>query len=146
MINVQRRTPQPSILLMLILATIYMCLGDIKSVLGAYSFFKAGGECVAIAGIFIIRRRHPINGNTFKVHWLFPAIYVVFFLLLSVTAIVFDSRKFLPPLFFMLLGVPFYYMSKSRWWQRGHLATVNKWITLICHRLLLCEHANKDVV
>ncbi|XP_046565787.1 asc-type amino acid transporter 1-like [Haliotis rubra] len=129
-----------------ILTAIYLCLGDVKSVLGAYSFFKAGGECVAIAGIFIIRRRHPATVNTYKVHWLFPVIYVVFFLVLSVTAITFDPRLYLPIFCITLLGVPLYFLSRSRWWQMGYLARVNEWITLICHRLLLCEHASQTVV
>ncbi|XP_046565776.1 Y+L amino acid transporter 2-like [Haliotis rubra] len=146
MINVHRRTPQPAILVMFILATIYMCLGDIKTVLGAYSFFKSGGECLAVAGIFIIRRRHPAKDNTYQVNWLFPVIYVVFFLVLSVTAITFDPRLYLPTFCVSLLGVPLYFLSRSRWWQMGYLARVNKWITLLCHRILLCEPASPDVV
>ncbi|XP_067678527.1 Y+L amino acid transporter 2-like [Haliotis asinina] len=146
MINVHRRTPQPAILVMFILATIYMCLADIKTVLGAYSFFKSGGECLAVAGIFSIRRRHPAKNSTYQVHWLFPVIYVVFFLVLSVTAIAFDPRMYLPTLCVTVSGIPLYVLSKSRLRQMGYLSCVNKWITLLCHRLLLCEHASPDVV
>ncbi|XP_046358073.2 Y+L amino acid transporter 2-like [Haliotis rufescens] len=124
MISVRRRTPQPSIIALFVLATIFVCLGDVKSVLGAYAFFKAGGECLAVSGIFFIRRKHPANDTTYKVHWLFPCIYVMAFLVLSLTAVVNDSGKFLTPFIIMMLAVPLYYMSRSGWWRRGHLTTV----------------------
>ncbi|XP_067678691.1 Y+L amino acid transporter 2-like [Haliotis asinina] len=146
MINIQRRTPQPSIIVLFVVSTIYMCLGDIKTVLGAYAFCKAGGECAAIAGMFVIRRKHPDNGNTYKVYWWIPFIYIVFFLLLSATAIAFEPWKYIPSFFVILTGVPLYCMSRSRRWQQGHLATINsKWITHLFHRLLLCQHASENI-
>ncbi|XP_048255367.1 large neutral amino acids transporter small subunit 1-like [Haliotis rufescens] len=144
MVNVQRRTPQPSIITLFLVAVLVMCLGDVRSVIGAYSFFKAGGEFLGVLGMFRIRRKHPATKQTYKVHWLFPVIYVVFFLALSITAVVYDPRTYLVPFLIMLLGVPLYYMSRSRWWQSGHLATFNRWIIMICHRLLLCEHASQE--
>ncbi|XP_046576709.1 b(0,+)-type amino acid transporter 1-like isoform X2 [Haliotis rubra] len=146
MISVPRGTPQPSIIALFLITTIFVCLGDVKSVLGAYAFYKAGGECLAVSGIALIRRAHPDTDKTYKVHWLFPCIYVLAFLVLSVTAVVNDAGKYLPPFVLMLLGVPLYYMSRSRWWKQGRLTTVNKWVTLLCHRLLLCEHATQLVL
>ncbi|XP_071119447.1 Y+L amino acid transporter 2-like [Haliotis cracherodii] len=145
MINVRRRTPQPSIIALFILTTVFMCLGDVKSVLGAYVFFRVGGECLAVSGFFFIRRKHAAADTTYKTHWVFPGIYVVSIVMLSVTAVVDDPGKFLPPFVIILMSVPLYYMSRSRWWKRLHLTTVNKRITLICHRLLLCEHASQRI-
>ncbi|XP_046554317.1 Y+L amino acid transporter 2-like isoform X1 [Haliotis rubra] len=125
MVNVQRRTPQPSIITLFVVAIILMCLGDVRSVLGAYSFFKAGGEFLGVLGIFRIRRKHPATKQTYKVHWVFPVTYVVFFLVLSITAVVYEPGTYIVPFCIMLLGVPLYYLSRSRWGQRGHLATLN---------------------
>lgn len=44
-----------------------MCLGDVRSVIGAYSFFKAGGEFLGVLGVFRIRRKHPATKQTYKV-------------------------------------------------------------------------------
>ncbi|XP_067678965.1 Y+L amino acid transporter 2-like [Haliotis asinina] len=145
MISVQRGTPQPSIIALFLVTAAFLCLGDIKSVLGAYVFYRVGGECLAVSGIFFIRKKHTANDNTYKTHWVFPGIYVVSILALSVTAIVEKPARFFPPFVIMLMSVPLYYMSRSQSWKRFHLTRVNDWITLVCHRLLLCEHACQHV-
>ncbi|XP_046585102.1 Y+L amino acid transporter 1-like [Haliotis rubra] len=118
MISVQRGSPQPSIIALFLVTAVFLCLGDIKSVLGAYVFYRVGGECLAISGIFFIRKKHTANDNTYKTHWVFPAVYVVSILALSVTAVVEDPDRFFPPLVIMLMSVPIYFMSRSHLWKR----------------------------
>ncbi|XP_046554323.1 uncharacterized protein LOC124263698 isoform X2 [Haliotis rubra] len=91
-----------------------------------------------------VQRRTPQPSIFTLVHWVFPVTYVVFFLVLSITAVVYEPGTYIVPFCIMLLGVPLYYLSRSRWGQRGHLATLNRWITIICHRLLLREHACQE--
>ena len=48
-------------------ASVVVLLGDITSVLGAYSFFRAFGETAAILGIFKLRRKFPSSADTYVV-------------------------------------------------------------------------------
>ncbi|XP_046544810.1 asc-type amino acid transporter 1-like [Haliotis rubra] len=125
MVNAERKTPMPTVLLVFAFSLVIVCLGDVKSIIGTYSFVRALPEAVAIVGILRLRRKFPDSHDLYKVPLVFPIIFVVFFFTLSLTAIAYQPVKFLVPLAIVLLAVPVYIVSGSAWWQNGPSVSFN---------------------
>ncbi|XP_067678523.1 large neutral amino acids transporter small subunit 1-like [Haliotis asinina] len=142
MVNAERKTPMPTVLLVFAFSLVFLCLGDVKSIIGTYSFVRALPEAVAIVGILRLRRKFPDSHDVYKVPLVIPVIFVVFFFTLSLTAIAYQPVKFLVPLAFVLLAVPVYFISDSAWWHNGPSISFNATMVTICRRLLLCQLAD----
>ncbi|XP_071119695.1 cystine/glutamate transporter-like [Haliotis cracherodii] len=141
MVNAESRTPMPTVLLVFAFSLVVVSLGDVKSIIGTYSFVRALPEAVAIIGILRLRRKFPDTHEVYKVPLVFPIIFVVFFMALSVTAIAYQPAKFLVPLAIVFLAVPAYLISVSDWWRKGPSISFNATMVTICRRLLLCQLA-----
>ncbi|XP_055956515.1 Y+L amino acid transporter 1 isoform X1 [Patella vulgata] len=145
MVNINKRTPMPSIITLGILAMIYMCIADFVTVLGAYSFLRAGGEAVAIFGFRRIRRKHPATEKTFVTPTIIPIIYSVASIALACVAVGSNPRSFLPGLIIALMGIPLYYLARTQWWRNGLPARLHNKLTKLCNAVLLCDIATKAI-
>ncbi|KAK7476561.1 hypothetical protein BaRGS_00032179, partial [Batillaria attramentaria] len=123
--SVARRTPLVSLILLGLVTCVVILMGDITSVLGAYTFFRSAGETVAILGLYRLRRKFPAAADTYVVPSVFPCVYLVVNISLAAVALTRDTSRYVIPLVLCLSGVPLYFLSKSRLRKSGPLQQIH---------------------
>ncbi|PVD29705.1 hypothetical protein C0Q70_08961 [Pomacea canaliculata] len=144
MVSVSRRTPLVSYLVLGLLAGVVVLVGDISSVLGAYSLIRASGETVAILGIFRLRKKFPATATTYVVPTIAPVTYLILHLTLLAVSLTRDLPRYAVALPLCLLGLPVYYMSSTPIFRVGPLKAFNDVAVKLSRRLLLCDFASKN--
>ncbi|ESP00660.1 hypothetical protein LOTGIDRAFT_157946 [Lottia gigantea] len=145
MLHIERRTPIPSIIVLAIFTLLYMCIYDVLTILGAYSFFRSCGEILAICGMFRLRRLHPATEKTFLAPTIIPVFYLLAYGCIILVAIISDPATFLPGIIITSLGVPVYWITKTTWWRRGLAVTFSDKVITVFQKLFLCDIATKII-
>ncbi|KAK6195993.1 hypothetical protein SNE40_001304 [Patella caerulea] len=143
MISITRRTPLVSILVLFITSVIVILIGDIRSVLTTYTFFKITWSIFSVASLKWIRQKYPGTTDTFQTVLFCPIVYVGVSTIVGISFLILDKTVFLSTVTILGTGTLIYYSSRTSMVRFPPFTTINNVIVKLSHRLLLCDFSTK---
>nr|AAB39265.1 amino acid permease [Schistosoma mansoni] len=109
MVNIDRLTPIPSILIVVTLSVIFQMFDDILYLIELTGFAFSVMSAMAVCSLLYIRRTNPeMNTSGFKLPIFFPVLYLIVDIAIGILAIYQKPTDCAVSLGVMLLGVPVY--------------------------------------
>ncbi|CAH8551931.1 unnamed protein product [Schistosoma guineensis] len=109
MVNIDRLTPIPSILIVVTLSVIFQLFDDILYLIELTGFAFSVISAMAVCSLLYIRRTNPqMNTSGFKLPIVFPVLYLIVDIAIGILAIYQKPTDCAISLGVMLLGVPVY--------------------------------------
>uniref|UniRef100_A0A094ZIJ3 Cystine/glutamate transporter n=1 Tax=Schistosoma haematobium TaxID=6185 RepID=A0A094ZIJ3_SCHHA len=109
MVNIDRLTPIPSILIVVTLSVIFQLFDDILYLIELTGFAFSVISAMAVCSLLYIRRTNPqMNTSEFKLPIVFPVLYLIVDIAIGILAIYQKPTDCAISLGVMLLGVPVY--------------------------------------
>ncbi|KAJ8713805.1 hypothetical protein PYW08_007425 [Mythimna loreyi] len=108
-VNVKRLTPAPAVAFQAILTTVFILVGNIKTLIEFASWFLWFFYGLAMVALLVLRRTQATKPRPYRVPTLVPCFVLVVAIFLSILPIVHDpSLKYLMAVGFILMGVSVY--------------------------------------
>ncbi|CAH8542011.1 unnamed protein product [Schistosoma intercalatum] len=109
MVNIDRLTPIPSILIVVTLSVVFQLFDDILYLIELTGFAFSVISAMAVCSLLYIRRTNPqMNTSGFKLPIVFPVLYLIVDIAIGILAIYQKPTDCAISLGVMLLGVPVY--------------------------------------
>lgn len=111
MINVNKRTPIPSLIFVGFMSILYLSITNISSLINYLVFIEAGYGTLAVSTLLVIRYKFPNMNRPMKVHTYIPVIYLIASSVLILTPILDEPLSALIGVTILLAGVPVYFLT-----------------------------------
>ncbi|KAI7809567.1 large neutral amino acids transporter small subunit 2 [Triplophysa rosa] len=111
MIHMNRCTPIPALIFTCIATLLMLCTTDIYTLINYVGFINYLFYGVTVAGQIVLRIKEPDMHRPIKVSLVWPAIYLVFWVLLMIVSVYSEPLVCCIGLVIMLSGVPVYFVG-----------------------------------
>nr|XP_054765808.1 large neutral amino acids transporter small subunit 1-like [Lytechinus pictus] len=109
MINIEKKTPVPSLLFTSLLTILYSMAGDVFTIINYFNFVTWLTSGLAVAGLLWLRYKEPDRPRPYKVHISLPIIFVlacIFLIVMGTIAAPIDTAIGFA---IMCTGIPVYF-------------------------------------
>ena len=108
MIQINRRTPAPAVLMVALLSLLYLCSSDIITLINYTGFGTWASIGLAVVCLPILRKKHPEWDRPIKVNLTFPFIFILATLLILIVPMIANPIDTGIGIAITLSGVPVY--------------------------------------
>src|SRR5712672_792724 len=110
------KTPAVSLMVQMVWTCVLCISGSYGQLLDYITFAILVFYILTIAGLFVLRRKHPEAERPYKAigYPILPAVYIVMALFIDIVLLRYKPQYTWPGLFIVLLGIPVYYIWRPR--------------------------------
>ena len=144
MIQINRRTPAPAVLMVALLSLLYLCSSDIITLINYTGFGTWASIGLAVVCLPVLRKKHPEWERPIKVNLLFPFIFILATLLILIVPMIANPIDTGIGIAITLSGVPVYVIFFSCKQKPNILLDISTKITIWCQKLFLVNHVKSN--
>ena len=144
MIQIQRHTPTPAVLVVALLSVLYLCSSDIISLINYTGFGTWACIGLAVACVPVLRKKHPEWDRPIKVNLIFPLVYILGTVFILIVPMIADPIDTGIGIGITLTALPVYVIFFSCKQKPKIVVDVSTRVTIWCQKLLIVNHVRND--